>query len=380
MRAKEENVKIVCEHKDEAKCSACRINIIGLSFFTNIVSVILKGFIGILSGSQALIADALHSLTDTASLGLNYSNVRKSSSSNNNMSLHMNVVIGAITFLTGVWLCGHNMFILILGQSTHPGLFGLVLAALSCVVNWYLYTRAKCANEQYKDMNIFICVVQNRTNFSAATMAFFGILAADLGFMFFDPLIAVAIGCLMIAAAFELFGEIFAEITPVKVQVKSIAFTSIGVISTVIVVFFAYSTYKALDRMNVILIPALDQEINSPADTVLGRAVYFLVINKKDNTVTPILNKDIYYKGDVSHNIVEIVEEYGVGTVIAKRIGQEIFSDLRALDIKIYYFDKPNQTIKDVFNDYKRKRLKTAQAANVDRGFGRSKIRWLQPW
>ena len=42
------------------------------TFFANIGFVLVKGVVGILVGSEALVVDVLRSPTDTASLGANY--------------------------------------------------------------------------------------------------------------------------------------------------------------------------------------------------------------------------------------------------------------------------------------------------------------------
>ena len=91
-----------CKDAGDSTCTSCRVRVISLSFFANIASVIFKGLVGLLSGSQALIADALHSLTDTTSFGINYYGVRNLSAKALDISVTQTAFIAGITMLAGV--------------------------------------------------------------------------------------------------------------------------------------------------------------------------------------------------------------------------------------------------------------------------------------
>ena len=64
---------------------------------------------------------------------------------------------------------------------------------------------------------------------------------------------------------------------------------------------------------------------------------------------------------------------------IAGKIGEEMFSDLSAVNVKMCYINTPS-TVSDIFSDYQNGDLEVARASNSARGFGRSKVRLLNPW
>jgi len=369
----------LCIDAAASSCMPCRRRIISLSFFSNVLSVVLKGGIGFLGGSHALMADALHSLTDTASFGVNYYGDRNASGARPAISVNRTALIGALTFLTGLWLCGHNLSILIIGKTVRPGLFGIVVSLAACVLNRYLYKLSHCANEQFDDMNIFVCLVQNRTNFISSCLSFAGVVLADLGFLFFDPLAAVVIGCLMVGAAIEVFNNLFASETELSVIVKRRTKQVIGLATVGIVAFFVYTTAANVVTKHVVLIPSEGPATDSQVDKFLGRAHYFIIYNEKNNRVIPLLNTDINFNGDVSHNLVSIVRNNDVDVVLAGTIGSEMFRDLSKLHVNIYYLERPGP-VHDAYIDYRKRKVKSALGPNVDKGFGRSRFNWLSPW
>jgi predicted Fe-Mo cluster-binding NifX family protein len=355
------------------------MRVISLSFFFNAISVVIKGAIGFLGGSHALVADALHSLTDTASFGINYYGVRNTPGSTPAISAKQTALIGALTLLTGVCLCGHNLSILIIGKTVRPGLLGIIVSLASIVLGWHLYQLSRCANERFKDIHIFVCKVQNRTNLAFACLSLAGVVLADLGFLFADPLAAVVIGCLMAGAAVEIFITISASdtaISPVSLtRIKQLM--SLAIVG--IIVFFFITTVMTIESKHVVLIPSEGTALDSRVDKFLGRARYFIIYNEKENRIFPVFNTDTMISGDVSHNLVSIVQRNGVDVVLAGTIGYEMYQDLKALNVDIYYL-KERGPVHDAYLDYKDRKVKSALGPNVDRGFGRSGVGWMRPW
>ncbi len=369
----------LCIDPAASTCMSCRIRILSLSFYGNVLSFVLKGVIGFLGGSQALMADALHSLADTASFGINYYGAVNAPRSTLAVSVNQTASVGSFLFLVGLWLCGHNLSILVLGNQSRPGLLGIAVSIAACTLNWYLYKISLCVSEQFDDMNIFVCKIQNRTNFISSCLSFAGVVMADLGLLFADPLAAVVIGCLMLAAAFEVFNTLFAPETALEVLVKKRTKQVIGLAAVGIIAFFAYTTSAAVQSKHVVLIPSEGPAPDSQMDQFLGRAHYFIIYNERDNNIIPILNTDINFNGDVSHNLVSIVLDNNVDVVLAGVIGPEMFRDLKTLHVKMYYVQHPG-LVQDAYIDYRKRMVKTAWAHNGDKGFGRSRVGWLSPW
>ncbi|NQU62887.1 MAG: cation transporter [SAR324 cluster bacterium] len=129
-----------CESKCGADCSDCRTQLISSSYFFNIFSTILKGTVGFLVGSQSLMADALHSLSDTIAFALNYFDDRNQSAGRKatgtyEASPHVSVFMGMSMFVAGFWILFSNASALIIDHPYRPGMLALFVAILSVGVN-----------------------------------------------------------------------------------------------------------------------------------------------------------------------------------------------------------------------------------------------------
>jgi len=152
---------------------------------------------------------------------------------------------------------------------------------------------------------------------------------------------------------------------------------AVGILSCFIVAFYAYRVTDNLSHNKVILIPAQGTTIASPVDAVLGRAQYFIIMDLRANTMTLFSNEVRLYNADVSNNLVAIVRDKRVDAVIAYKIGTEMFADLQAEGVKMYYVNEPT-TVERVISDYQHNRLEVAMVPNVSQRYGQ--IGWLRPW
>lgn len=356
-------------------CTPRSQRLISISFFTNAVALFVKGGVGILCGSQALVADAVHTLSDVFGFGVNYVGARATSSCTDTGSFFQGALIGTIVFLSGVWIFADNTVLLLSAEPLHPGLLGLVVAGVSILVNCYLFACSRRASGESNDSNTFICMVQNETNLFSSCLAFAGMLLADLGLVIFDPICALAVGCLLFKASYEVFQHTFAEQSSLALSHKRRVLATAGALALCIVGFFVHGTFM---RDEVILVPAQGIAMTSPVDSVLGRADYYVILNP-DKTVTTVTSGARYVSGDVSDNFIGTVRINKVNTVLASKIGTEMFSDLRSAGVRMFYFDQPG-TVEQIIADYRNGAFQRARTSNVAKGYGRNKVRWLRPW
>ncbi len=355
------------------------MRIVSISFFANIGFVLLKGVVGVLSGSEALVADALHSLTDTASFGVNYADARTNDDKPHDELRRLNAVTIVVMFVAGLGVIGHATSLLALGLLVHPAVLAPVVAFVAVVGNGYLYLQSKRIHSRSKDSHTFLCVVQNRANFFSSCLALVGISLAEFGFMAFDPICAILIGCLMCGAAFVLFKETSGNRTPSAVLARQGSLLCASVLSFCVVAYYAYDVQESLSRENVILIPSSGPTPASPVDDLLGRAHYFFIVNTDRNYSTMVPNTARQYPGDVSDPLLAIIEANNVKTVLASKIGKEMFDDLRRANVGMHFIDYP-ATVQDILVLHQHQRLELASAPNVGKGYGRGQVRWLSPW
>jgi Co/Zn/Cd efflux system component/predicted Fe-Mo cluster-binding NifX family protein len=361
------------------ECSSCRMQIIFLSFLLNIIFVIIKGVIGFLAGSHALMADALHSLSDTASLGLNYSISHNKHDVPRDLSPGVNAVICVIIVSAGFWVIGRSTHELFTGQLAHPGFLSLIAAIIATIVNGYLYIYSKCANNNFTDSNISVCLILNRTNFISSSLAFVGILLAELGFMYFDPVCAIMIGCIMLTAAYEIFNKLSFSRLPFVTKIRWVSLICVLILSLSISFFYVFTINKSLSQQDVILIPSMGPLPSSPAAHMLGRAKYFYIIDTANNYSYVVTNINLNYFRESDSQLLTTIKDYKVNIVLTEQINKKIFDELSRANLKMYFIDNPG-TVQQVFLAYKNKTLEIVRAPNKGKGYGRGKMLWGERW
>jgi len=355
------------------------MRIISSSFLTTLLGLLLKGVVGLVCGSRALLADAVHSLTDTVAFGVNYAGATMTERVPAMTPFRQGVAIGTAIFLSGVWVCADNIATLVGGPLVHPGLLGLVVAVASTAVNGQLYRSSACASARLDDPHLRVCLVQNRTNFMASCISLAGVGLAELGLEFFDPLCAVVIGVLLVGSALVIFAETFHARPRPSLAVRRNVVVAVGALSCGILAFYARDVVATVSEPEVVLVPSRGTAIGSPVDALLGRAEYFVVYDTKRNAFAAIPNSARLLPTDVSQSLTSIVRSQKVDVVVAPKIGDEMYADLRAEGVRMYYCPS-GLSVQQALAALGRGQLDLARGANVHRRYGMERLRWLAPW
>jgi divalent metal cation (Fe/Co/Zn/Cd) transporter len=202
-----------------------RDNSIGISLMCNILLVIGKGVAGLLANSNALVADAIHSMTDVSAFFINYrackdcelyGSIDKKRTSKQISQRIVETEIRAtyyagILFLTiGMAICLYNSMILVLGRVEKPDSITVVVAFIALAVYAGLYRYLGADTRAVKD-----CVVtcrnahwQNKMNFASGTVVAIGLSASMFGLVFMDELAAVVVGGILVGMGAKLIIQI----------------------------------------------------------------------------------------------------------------------------------------------------------------------------
>ncbi|MBF0595628.1 MAG: cation transporter [Candidatus Omnitrophica bacterium] len=367
---------VFCRQGSDEACAACQEKIVSQSLIYHVSMTLIKAVVGVITGSKVLVAEALHSFSDCFAFGINYCGTRTAVLS----VFVQSFAIGAIMFLSGVWICADNTAIIMSRIPGRPGLFALLVAGISVVANGYLYMVSVCTHQRdAHNSNVFMFMVQNRTNLYAAGFGFLGILFAVMGLVYFDPVGAIFIGCFQVHGALQIFRECFEKKQPKGSWSKKHMSLALGGLSLGIILLFTCRVLDTFDRRQMLLIPAEGGTFDSPVSSLLGRAPYFCIIDLKKRTTTFSVNPSRYYNVDESRVLAAAVKDQGVGVVLAGKVGPKMFSVLRDNNARIYYFNTAG-TVASAFSDYRGGRLQMATSANSVTGFGRSQVRWMGPW
>jgi len=221
-------------------------NSIFVSLICNILLVLGKGITGILANSNALVADAIHSMTDVIAFFINYracedcqmygridrnrtSEIirQKIAATETKATYYM----GIFLLTVGLAICFHNFMIIVLDRVERPDPISVVVAFIALVVYGGLYKYSKGTdNDDVKE-----CMRtrqnshwQNKMNLFSGVTVVFGLTGTMFGFIFMDEFAAIVVGSILIAMGVKLIIETRRELsTAAKRLFKPIVFGSI---------------------------------------------------------------------------------------------------------------------------------------------------------
>ena len=227
-------------------------NSIFVSLICNILLAIGKGITGILANSNALIADAIHSMTDVIAFFINYracedcqiygridrkKTSKKISQRIVETEIRATYYMGIFLLTIGLAICFHNFMLLVLDRVEKPDSITVLVAFVVLAVYAGLYKYSgNSDNKVAKD-----CVLtsrnthwQNKMNLVSGTVVLIGLTASMLGFIFMDELAAVVVGSILVAMGVKLIIETRQDLnTTAKQYFKPTVFGSI-IISVVL--------------------------------------------------------------------------------------------------------------------------------------------------
>ena len=221
-------------------------NSISISLITNILLVIGKAITGLLANSNALVADAIHSMTDVSVFFMNYrackdckiySRVDRKRTSKKisqrmvETEVRATFYIGILLFAVGIAICFHNFMILVLDKVEKPDFISVIVAFIVLAVYVGLYKYLEDADNH----NVEDCVLtsrntqwQNKMNLVSGTVVVIGLTGATLGFVFMDELAAVVVGSILVGMGVKLIMETREHLSPaMKRYFKPVVISSI---------------------------------------------------------------------------------------------------------------------------------------------------------
>jgi len=189
-------------------------------FFTNLILTIFKLFAGIIGKSSAMIADAIHSLSDFATdiiVLVSFKIIKKPPDKNHDyghgkFETLATTIIGIALFIVGLGILysgSKNIYsIIILKKSIKsPGMIAIIAAGLSIVIKELLYRYTKFIGNQIKSQAVIANAWHHRSDAFSSIGVFIGIGVAVLfgnSWRILDPIAAVLVSFFIIKASYDI--------------------------------------------------------------------------------------------------------------------------------------------------------------------------------
>lgn len=192
--------------------AANRVSVV--TIIVNIMLSALKFVVGIISNSQALISDAVHSASDVVStvaviFGVNIS-ARESDKSHpyghERIESIFSILLSIMLFVTGISI-GISAVKTIVNKEeiAIPGVMALVAAAISIVVKELMYRYTKHTADKINSSAMLADAWHHRSDAFSSIGSLIGVGGAILGFPICDPIASIVI-CIFIAkASYDIF-------------------------------------------------------------------------------------------------------------------------------------------------------------------------------
>lgn len=179
----------------------------------NILLSIAKLTAGILGHSSAMIADAIHTMSDVVTtviviLGLTISSKDADQDhpyGHEKFESALAKLVSIILFGTGILLGYKALQNLIHGSYTQPGGIALVAAALSIVAKEFMYRYTLVTALKIQSVGMEADAWHHRSDALTSIGTFIGILGARFGLVFLDPVAAIVVSIFVMKVGVDLY-------------------------------------------------------------------------------------------------------------------------------------------------------------------------------
>jgi cation diffusion facilitator family transporter len=184
------------------QCNWCARHVGALNLFGNILLLAIKLLGGIFGRSQALIADAVHSLSDIIVslmmlVSLKVSAVPPDDDhhwGHGNVEYIASAIIGVLLICAAITITLSSLISIVAGDLDDPGILAVWAAVISIVANEILYRQGICIGKQMDSPVMIANSREKRSDAYTSLAALIGVFGAKMGFRFLDPIAAIVVG------------------------------------------------------------------------------------------------------------------------------------------------------------------------------------------
>ncbi|MFC1556465.1 cation diffusion facilitator family transporter [candidate division KSB1 bacterium] len=187
------------------QCEWCLKNVGTINIWANTGLAVLKLAGGILSRSQALLADAIHSLSDTLIAVVLYVTL-KISGKPPDRNYHYGrgtieyITLGIISIfiiVVAIAVFVSSLKAMLADNIPQVSSIGILVALVSITGNQLLSSHSFCVAKEANSPAIFANALENRADVYTSAAALIGVAGSRLGFRIMDPLAALFVGVLI---------------------------------------------------------------------------------------------------------------------------------------------------------------------------------------
>jgi len=201
-----------------------------LGIVINVVLTVVKVVIGLLSGSLALLADGIHSLSDIATdavvlLGLSLSSKepdRGHPYGHGRAETFSATVVALILIFVGGAMIYYAIMAIARDEMTTPRIGVLIAAMFSIAAKEWLYRVTRKAAIRSNSPALYANAWHHRSDAFSSIAVVIGFISLEFGFGHGDQTAAVAVGLMIIFVGVRVIGECLRELTESAIDADTI--------------------------------------------------------------------------------------------------------------------------------------------------------------
>lgn len=184
------------------QCHWCAKHVGSVNLWTNVGLFVVKLLGGIFGRSQALIADAVHSLSDIVIAVLLLVGLKVSAAppdedhhwGHGNIEFIVSLVIGVILICASIIITVTSLTSILERIMPEPGILAVWAAAISVATNEILFRHSLCIGKQMDSPAMIANAWENRADVYSSLAVLVGVFGARMGLTFLDPVAAIIVG------------------------------------------------------------------------------------------------------------------------------------------------------------------------------------------
>jgi len=188
---------VVCK-----RCYWCAKHVGGINLWGNAGLLVVKLLGGIFGRSQALIADAIHSLSDVVVSVLLIISLKVSAAppdedhpwGHGNVEFIVSAIFGTLLVCAAVAITVVSIVSIVQGNAYDTGILAVWAAVISVAANEIMFKHSLCVGRQVDSPAMIANAWENRADVWSSLAALAGVFGARIGFPVLDPIAAVIVG------------------------------------------------------------------------------------------------------------------------------------------------------------------------------------------
>lgn len=189
-----------------SECQRCTKIVVPILFVGNLVLAVLKTVVGVIGNSSGLIADGAHSATDAVSsiilyVGLKFSDRPADEEhpyGHRNIEFIIAKVVSIFLLVVGLFILASAIYKLTKGHIVTPDFVTFAVAVFSVVANILMYRYGNCVGTQMNSPAVLSVAYEIKADAMSSVAIAIGILFAEFGYPFLDPVAACVVSLLII--------------------------------------------------------------------------------------------------------------------------------------------------------------------------------------